>query len=299
MIKARHVANMAVSGLALFTLAGCIATTAATTGAAPKATIPAETAGPWPVTRLHYTPNGNFGPSGQYLPGADGFNLADVDNKIQLDGLPAGVLGLVWLGDCGGATASFRSTVDAFAGDRKLFGFYVKDEPQPKNCPAANLLAEDNWIHAHVPGAKTFIILENLGHETAPSFTGTYTPADSGLDLVGVDPYSVRSELSAPTYWQIAAYVTLVEAHGWPLSSIVPVYQTFGGTSFADDSNGYWVLPTVPQERQMLADWAAVDPHPVFDYAYSWGPQEGDTALSQSPALQAVFKEKNARPPGP
>lgn len=104
-------------------------------------------------------------------------------------------------------------------------------------------------------GAKTFIILENLGHETAPSFVGTYTPADSGLDLVGVDPYSVRSELPSPTYWQIAAYVKLVEARGWPLSSIVPVYQTFGGPSFPDDSDGYRVLPTASQERQMLADW--------------------------------------------
>ncbi|MGH3168132.1 MAG: hypothetical protein ACRDN0_19895 [Trebonia sp.] len=250
----------------------------------------------WPVTSLHYTPNDNFSPSGRYMPGADGFNLADVSGyaKDRLDTLPAGVRGLVWLMSCDGATAAFRSTVDAFAGDPKLFGFYVMDEPLPSTCPAANLLAEDKWIHAHVPGAKTFAILENLGNEARPTFAGSYTPRDSGLDLIGIDPYPVRSELLSPDYPEIAESVRAAEAIGWPRSSIVPVYQTFGGGAFPDEANGYWQLPTADQERQMLADWAAVIPRPVFDYAYSWGSQKGDTALGLSTALRDVFAEKNA-----
>ena len=43
----------------------------------------------------------------------------------------------------------------------------------------------------------------------------------------------------------------------------------------------------------MLADWAGVAPAPVFDYVYSWGEQFGDTALSDSASLQAVFRAKN------
>jgi hypothetical protein len=74
----------------------------------------------------------------------------------------------------------------------------------------------------------------------------------------------------------------------------VPVYQAFGGGNYPDDDNGYWVLPTAQQELQILADWAAFVPHPVFDYAYSWGSQSGDTALGQSHDLQAIFAEKNA-----
>ncbi|MGC2783579.1 MAG: hypothetical protein WA397_07045, partial [Roseiarcus sp.] len=31
-----------------------------------------------------------------------------------------------------------------------------------------------------------------------------------------------------------------------------------------------------------------------FDYTYSWGAQEGDTALGQDPALQQVFAAHNA-----
>ena len=287
MIRARPVARLVIVDLAVLVLAGC------------GASHPASGAASWPVTGLHFAPNGNWGPSGQYLPGADGFNLADIESKGEMDLLPSGVRGLVWLGDCGGATAAFRSAVDAFAGDPRLFGFYVMDEPVPSACPAANLLAEDDWIRVHVPGAKTFATLDNLGLSVRPTFAGSYTPQNSGLDLVGLDPYPVRSELPSPGYAEIAQYVRVAEVAGWPLASIVPVYQAVGGGGYTDDTGGRWVLPTVAQERQILADWAAVVPHPAFDYAYSWGSQKGDTALEQSPALQRVFAEKNARPKVP
>jgi hypothetical protein len=105
----------------------------------------------------------------------------------------------------------------------------------------------------------------------------------------------VRSELSSPDYTEIGLYVRMAEARGWPRASIVPVYQAFGGGNYSDDGNGYWVMPTAAQERQILADWAAVIPDPVFDYAYSWGSQASDTSLDQSPAVQTLFAAKNAR----
>ncbi len=301
----RPSAVLALTGMAVLAIAGCGGTTVTDPTAAPssRASVPAirattsANAAPWPVTRLHYAPNSNFGQAGEYLPGVDGFNLVDIDinAKSQLDSLPAGLRGLVYIGKCDGATASFRSAVDAFAGDPKLFGFYVMDEPLPWRCPAANLLAENNWIHAHVPGAKTFAILENLGPQITPTYAGTYTPGDSGLDLVGIDPYPVRSGVSSPDFGEISRYVRAAEAHGWPRTSIVPVYQTFGGGGYSN-----WVLPSAVQERRMLAAWAAVIPAPKFDYAYSWGPQRGDRALSQSRPLRAVFKAKNAKaPPSP
>ena len=283
MIKASDTLRLVLTSLVALALAGCTGTASTRSGTS------------WPAASLHYAPDGNFGGSGQYTPRADGFNLADVRSRAELDSLPAGVRGLVWLGDCGGATAGFRAAVGAFAGDPKLFGFYVADDVVPSACPAARLLAEDTWIHAHVPGARAFALVENLSRATSPSFTGSYTPANSGLDLIGIDPYPVRSELVAPAYAEIAMYVRAAEAQGWPQGSIVPVYQTFGGGGYHDDGNGQWVMPTAAQENQILADWAAVVPAPLFDYAYSWGPQNGDTALSQSPALRAVFAAKNAR----
>jgi hypothetical protein len=87
--------------------------------------------------------------------------------------------------------------------------------------------------------------------------------------------------------------VHLAEALGWPRASIVPVYQAFGGGDYLDNDNGSYLLPTAAQERQLLADWAAVVPDPKFDYAYSWGQQKGDMSLSQSSALRALFTERN------
>src|SRR6266568_9654461 len=188
MIKTSDTLRLVLTSLVALVLAGCTATTSVRPGPS------------WPAASLHYAPDGNFGGSGQYAPRADGFNLADVRSKAELDSLPAGVRGLVWLGDCGGATAGFRAAVGAFAGDPKLFGFYVADDVVPSACPAARLLAEDTWIHAPVPGARTFALVENLSRATSPSFTGSYTPANSGLDLIGIDPYPVRSELVAPAY---------------------------------------------------------------------------------------------------
>jgi hypothetical protein len=243
------------------------------------------------TTRWHYTANGNFGPAGQYLPGGLGFNLADVSSVGDLNRLPAGVLGLVWLGYCGGPDRTFRAKVSPMIGDAKTFGFYMMDEPDPKTCPPANMKAECDWIHRYMPSAKTFALLENRGPATAPTFANSYTPASSGLDLIGLDPYPVRSDLPSPDYGEIAGYVQAAEEMGWPQSSLVPVFQAFGGGNWL--GGGTWKLPTPAEEQQLLAIWASVLPAPLFDYAYSWGEQNGDQSLASSPGLQQIFAAHN------
>ena len=64
----------------------------------------------------------------------------------------------------------------------------------------------------------------------------------------------------------------------------------------------FWTLPTPAQETEILSTWGGSVPNPVFDYAYSWGVQDGDTALSEVPGLQAIFAAHNAgssSPPPP
>jgi len=134
-----------------------------------------------PVTGLHYAPNNNFDSSGRYSPGSAGFNLADVSSVSELNSLPSGVKGLVWLGLCNGADSSFINAVRPFIGHPKLFGFYVMDEPDPTGqwgplCTAAHLMAEADWIHANVPGAQTFIVMMNFNTSVAPTYTNTYNP---------------------------------------------------------------------------------------------------------------------------
>jgi hypothetical protein len=260
---------------------------------------PASVASAAPVTGLHYAPNGDISGSGAYLPAALGFNMADISASWVLAYLPNGVKALVWLGDCGGVTSSFQSQIHPFLGSSQVWGFYLMDEPSPSSCPAANLKAESDWIHANDPGAKTFIIEQNLSASYHPSYTGGYTPGNSDIDYYGLDPYPCRNDtypvpLDGCNFNYITLAVTAAENAGIPQADIVPVYQAFGGGSYTDDGNGTYLLPTAAQEQQILSTWSGLIPSPAFDYAYSWGVQNGDTALSDAPAsLQQVFAANN------
>ena len=183
-----------------------------------------------PTTALHYTANGNF-VNGVYTPGADGFNLADVGSVSELNSLPPGVKGLVYLGLSNGADANFQATVSAFIGNPNLYGFYIADEPGPGL--AANLKAEADWIHANVPGAKTFMVEENMSSNTSPVYD--YTPANTDIDLFGLDPYPVQTNVpNNLDYNIIPLAVSTAEADGVPQADIVPVYQAFGGGQYYD-----------------------------------------------------------------
>jgi hypothetical protein len=249
---------------------------------------------------LHYASNGNFSSSGTYLPGVLGFNLADVSSVAQLNSLPDGVKGLVWVGQCKGVDSRFLSTVHPYVGNPKLFGFYLMDDPDPTGlhrslCKADNLKAESDWIHANVPGAKTFVLLMDMSSSRTPSFAGTYNPANSHVDLFGIDPYPCRTELKDCDYEAIDRYVAAAESWGVPRENMVPVYQAFGGGNWVDDGGGRYALPTTDQLQQMLARWEAIIPAPEFDYVYSWGSQNAHVGLDRSPDLQAVFRLRNKR----
>lgn len=246
------------------------------------------------VATLHYTANGNIGPTGEYLPGRLGFNLADVGSKSALDQLPAGVSGMVYLGACGGVTAAFQAQVAPFFGDGRLFAFYLIDEPDPATCPPANLAAETAYVHQHLPTVRTFVIVQNLTSSRSPHYSGGYTAANSGIDLFGIDPYPCRSELSGCDFPMIQRYFQAAQRDGIPANRIVPVFQAFGGGTWIDDGGGHYLLPTPAQAAQMISEWTRLLPHPLFDYAYSWGVQRQDAALeTASPALQQVFATHN------
>jgi hypothetical protein len=247
-----------------------------------------------PLTAYHYAPNGNDTSSYNLAgyPGSDGFNIADVSSQSALDALPSGVKGLVYLGYTNGADSSFISLVTPFVGDSKVFAFYIADEPDPSSVPAADLKAEADWIHTHDPGAPTFITEFNSSSTlTNPSYG--YYPANTDIDYYGLDPYPVQI-----IYWSfpgsmnlavIPAAVGAATSLGISISQIIPIYQAFGGGAYAQ-----WIVPTAAQEWQILRTWQQYTPTPFFDYAYSWGAQEGDTALVNDVALQRVFAIHNA-----
>ena len=250
------------------------------------------------MATLHYASGNNINSQGNFAPAKAGFNLADVSSVEELNALPPGVKGLVWLDQGDGVTQSFIDAVTPYIGNPNVYGFFLKDEPDPTGqwgdyVTAANLKAESDWIHSHVTGAKTFITMMNMGSSDDPSFANTYTPENTHIDLFGIDPYPVRSGGGPVDYSMIDKAVAAAEESGIPTANIVPVFQTFGGGNWVNDEGGRYVMPTAEQSQQMLAHWQAVVPNAAFDYAYSWGSQNGDVSLENSPELQNVFLQHN------
>jgi hypothetical protein len=252
-----------------------------------------------PLTTRHFAPNANFDADGRFAPGSFGFNLSDVSKRRDIDRLPDGVLGLVWVGQCNGTDAKFIATVTPFLGHPKVFGFYLMDDPDPmwwrgRHCPAENLKAEADWIRSHAPDARTFVMLMNLGTSQEPSFKDAYNPETTHIDLFGLSPYPCRTETGTCDFTMIDRYVAAAVAAGIALDLIVPGYQTFGGGNWIDDQGGHYAIPSDSHVTELIARWAGLIHKPAFDYAYSWGSQRGDVALESSPALRAILAEHNS-----
>ena len=227
---------------------------------------------------------------------ANGFNLVDLQYASSVNALPEGSKALIWLDEGSGVTASFINKVTPLIGNSKVYAFYLTDEPDPTGkyhteITAANLKAESDWIHANFPGAKTFITLMNMGSFENPDYTNSYNPANTGIDFYGINPYPVRSTVVDFNY--IDRSVTAALAAGIPLSSIVPVYQTFGGGGWATNTGGSYVMPTAGQMQVMIDHWEKLVPSPAFDMAYKWSSQNGETSLGNTSSMQAFFRDLN------
>jgi hypothetical protein len=249
-----------------------------------------------PQTVNHYAANGNF-VGGSYALVPLGYNLADVSSAADVDSLPTGVKGLVYLGLTNGVDSAFLAVMAPFqtGSHPKLYGFYLADEPSLTTAMITNLKAESDWIHANLPGPPlTYLVLENQGTPNAPSYTPPINPANSGIDLYGIDPYPIRAQFTGGAdYTVINSAVTAAVASGIPTGKLIPTYQAFGGGGFPS-----WTLPTAAQAQQLLITWGSVLPAPAFDYVYSYGVQSSDTALSNGPSdLLAVFVAHNQPPP--
>lgn len=261
-------------------LAGC--------GASSAATHPSRAPSPSTVTAsattLHYIANEVDVPAAMKL----GFTLVDVSSKAEADALPDGVRGLMWVGEkCPTmADAAFKATIDRMAADGKVFGYYLSDEPQCDTGPAALASRADYVRQASSGNQVSFFLEDNMADNQE------YSAAATHADLIGLDPYPCSTAHPHCQFSQVADEVAAAKRAGWTQCQIVPVFQYF--------SDSYYNLPTAAQEQRLLDAWARQVPSPVFDYAYSWGTQDGllTQALSASPKLQAVAAQHN-RATGP
>src|SRR6266700_1056980 len=195
-----------------------------------------------------------------------GYNLHDTgSDPAQVNALPYADKAIVWLGEkCpSGATSTFQTAVNALATNPRVFGYYLSDEPSDVNC-ASGAKAEADYIHSVAPGQFAFLLLTD--------FAGTYaaySPANTDVDLVAIDPYPCQYPVSGGCdLSRIDAQVNAAISAGIPRERLVPTFQAFGQTTT-------WFAPTAAQLQSILDRWATLLPFPVFDFAYTWGCQGG------------------------
>jgi hypothetical protein len=271
------------------------------------------------ATTRHYTIGTN---TDQSLAISLGFDVMDItgsnssprSTKAIVDELPAGVQALIWVGnldntDCstpGYTTAEFRALVDAMATDRKVYGYYLADEPHPRPCTnaVADIRARADYLHAHSRFQKAFIVIQdgfgpcgsNLGCEFE-----ALQPTHTHVDLVGVDPYPCHyDDGGRPVpcdYGLIEKRVGAATASGIPPGKIVPVFQAFGQQGRVGGSV-FYRTPTTSELNTILATWKSLVPRPVLDFAYTFGVQCSTTcpapqALANHPELQRILRAYN------
>jgi hypothetical protein len=243
--------------------------------------------------------------------GSMGFNVFDLAGsttnpaglKTKLAALPAGSRAMIYVGALGKSAgaqgftrAQFQAQVNALATDKRVFGYYIADEPHPILVPSvvAEIAARADYLRARAPLQKSFIVVldgTNLCHGTLGCEYAALAPSRSHVDIIGVDVYPCQ--LRAPcAFNKIPQRVNAAIRAGIPRARIAPVYQAFGQEGGA---NPYYRTPTAAELQTMLATWKASVPAPLLDYAYSWGTQStAPQALSNHPALQSVVRTHNA-----
>lgn len=214
-----------------------------------------------------------------------GYNLVDVGPyRSIIDALPAGQRALVWIGDYDKATCSFersdanvRKALAGLAGDPKVAGYYIADEPDDAlpayggRCPdvAAQVTARSRLVHALAPGAFTYEVV------TEP---GNFAAFAKATDVLGADPYPCRT--GRPCDWtMIPRYIAaLTAAH---VARYWGVLQAF--------SQPPWRYPTPAELQKMIKQWQLS--RWAGEQTFAW--DFGGHSLASKPGLLSVLGALN------
>ena len=245
------------------------------------------------VLAAGFASHGEAGPQGKHLAvnlggdyagvAAAGFDLADISSAAKLDGLPRGLLGVLWLGNGYNTFCHWRlddarvtAEVEAARGRPNFSGiYYISDEPHPAICPDAPVRVAERTalIHSLDPHGRTFIIVENASK--APD---EFRLLADSADLIGVDPYPCNRGNAATgcNLDQLRTRVKAARNAGIEVERIVPVFQTFG-QACAGLRQPWYRLPSEGEMVAMFRVWDELVPagRRPFDMTYSWAAQKG------------------------
>ena len=218
----------------------------------------------------------------------NGWNLLDVGSKSSADALPARARGLVWVGDYDNgqcaweqSDAQVRSEVEKAVGDRKVYGYFISDEPNPYDCPNAPAQHRDRTelIHSIDASKRTVIVLDSNGFsgqqsrdalDQLPDWKGT-------ADYIGLDPYPCYKGEPCDFSW-VRKTIDRANAAGLPYWGVT---QAFEGDS--------WRWPTPAQQGRLLTLWAHSQQRGYMTFAWDWN----GSVLRSRPGLLRVLRLYN------
>jgi serralysin len=156
-----------------------------------------------------------------------------------------------------------------------------------------NLKAETEYVHANLPGVKTFVKLGNIGTTGPPDYMNFGLPGM--LDVYGIGGYPCRTaNLGNPAYPDgcdidmFNRYVQAARDAHIPPEKMAPTYQAFAGWS------NVFIIPSAEQQQAILRRWKELLPAPPMFMAYSYSQQANSTgAIATVPHLQEVFRDWN------
>ena len=189
----------------------------------------------------------------------------------------------MWVGNYDNSTcdwevsdAALTAEITAMAGDPKVAGYDVSDEPDPFACPSAPAQhrARSQLIHSLDPGKLTVMVADaNSGQaslDQIPLWVGA-------ADYVGLDPYPCRWNAPCDYAW-IDAIIQAADRAGLSYWGVIQ--------AFADAT---WRWPTPREERHMLCQWAASRQSGYMVFSWAWA---GRT-LQARPRLLKVLAHFN------
>jgi hypothetical protein len=268
------------AALTLALVAAALAAACAGPAARTAARTAAHGSSHGPLQYRYLTDNSDGGQTRPY-----GYNLVDLGpDRSLIDGLLVGQRALVWIGNYNRATCSFslsavdiRRALAGLAGDRKVAGYYIADEPDDAlpayggHCPnvVTQVTSRSRLVHSLAPGKFTYEVVAEPGNFAAFA---------KATDVMGADPYPCLR--GRPCDWtQIPRYIAALNAAH--VARYWGVLQAF--------SMGEWRYPTAVELRAMIRQWQQSSWQGEQTFAWSYAGH----SLAQRPGLLAVLGSFN------
>jgi hypothetical protein len=258
-------------------------TTPTTTPSTTTATTPITGSGPLPYRYVYNFGNTSTDFQAQALAG---WNLLDVSSVSAADALPAGTRGLVWLGDYNDANgvcafdqsdSTITSEVQNGAGDPKVAGYLLSDEPDATLCPNAPQQHADRTALIHRIDPSKFTVVALDGHDEDIHGIGQFPQWAGATDFQAIDPYPCYVGQTTCDYGQIDRAVAAADAAGLRYWGIIQAF-----------SDPTWRMPTALEEQTIIDHWCASHWQGAATFAWDYGTAIPNNVLAVLNSLNVV-----------